>query len=86
MNRIAAAIGDGVVAVVGWPQAAGAIVYNAASVIRGGRIERTCRKHGVGFREEDARSIYDAVPGWGPSFSRTRERERRGRHVRSPRV
>ena len=31
----------GVVAVVGWPQAAGAVVYNAASVLRDGAIEQT---------------------------------------------
>lgn len=34
----------GIVAVVGWPQTAGAIVYNAASVLRDGRIEQTYRK------------------------------------------
>src|SRR3569623_3086477 len=34
----------GIVAVVGWPQAAGAVVYNAASVLRAGRVECTYRK------------------------------------------
>ena len=29
-------------------------------------VERTCRKNGVAFREEDARSIYETVPSWGP--------------------
>lgn len=29
-------------------------------------LERACRKHGVPFREEDARRIYEAVPTWGP--------------------
>jgi len=29
-------------------------------------LERTCRKHGLRFREEDGRAIYDAVPAWGP--------------------
>ena len=29
-------------------------------------VERTCRKNGVTFRDEDARSIYDTVPSWGP--------------------
>ncbi|MCI1708987.1 MAG: hypothetical protein LKM39_00110 [Chiayiivirga sp.] len=38
--RIAAAV-HGIVAVVGWPQAAGAVVYNAASVLRDGAIEQT---------------------------------------------
>ena len=34
----------GIVAVVGWPQAADAVVYNAASVLRDGAIEATYRK------------------------------------------
>ena len=29
-------------------------------------VERTCRKNGVTFRAEDARSIYETVPSWGP--------------------
>ena len=43
MTRIAAAC-RGITAVVGWPQAAGAVVYNAASVLRDGRVEATYRK------------------------------------------
>ena len=34
----------GIVAIVGHPQAAGSVVYNAASVLRNGGIEKTCRK------------------------------------------
>jgi len=34
----------GIVAVVGWPEAVGAVVYNAASVLRDGGIEATYRK------------------------------------------
>lgn len=34
----------GIVAVVGHPQAAGSVVYNAASLLRDGGIEKTCRK------------------------------------------
>lgn len=34
----------GIVAIVGHPQAAGSVVYNAASVLRDGGIEKTCRK------------------------------------------
>ena len=34
----------GIVAVVGWPEAAGAVVFNAASVLRDGAIEQTYRK------------------------------------------
>lgn len=29
-------------------------------------VERTCRKNGVIFHAEDARSIYETVPSWGP--------------------
>lgn len=29
-------------------------------------IERTCKKHGVTFRPEDATRIYEEVPTWGP--------------------
>src|SRR5262245_54513025 len=43
IGRIAQAT-TGIVAVVGWPQAAGAIVYNAASVLREGGIAHTYRK------------------------------------------
>ncbi|HEY2345300.1 MAG TPA: NAD+ synthase [Xanthomonadaceae bacterium] len=43
LARIAAST-HGIVAVVGHPEAAGAIVFNAASVIRDGRIEATYRK------------------------------------------
>jgi len=43
MHRIAAEC-RGITAVVGWPQAAGSVVYNAASVLRDGDIELTYRK------------------------------------------
>ena len=29
-------------------------------------LERTCKRNGVAFRDEDARTIYERVPGWGP--------------------
>lgn len=43
LERVAAAC-TGITAVVGWPQAAGAVVFNAASVLRDGAIEATYRK------------------------------------------
>ena len=43
MERVAATT-QGIVAVVGWPEAAGAVVFNAASVLRDGAIEHTYRK------------------------------------------
>ena len=29
-------------------------------------LERTCKRHGLAFREADGQAIYDAVPTWGP--------------------
>ncbi|SFL09359.1 haloacid dehalogenase type II [Falsiroseomonas stagni] len=29
-------------------------------------LERTCRKYGIQFREEDGQALYEAVPTWGP--------------------
>ncbi len=43
IGRLAAQT-HGIVAVVGWPESDGAVVYNAASVLRDGAIEATCRK------------------------------------------
>lgn len=43
LGRIARDV-RGIVAVVGWPQAQGEAVFNAASVLREGAIEATCRK------------------------------------------
>ena len=43
LQRIAAGV-HGIVAVVGWPETAGPVVFNAASVLRDGAIETTYRK------------------------------------------
>ncbi|HEU4813795.1 MAG TPA: NAD+ synthase [Xanthomonadaceae bacterium] len=43
MARLAAAA-TGITAIVGWPESIGPVVYNAASILRNGRIERTYRK------------------------------------------
>jgi NAD+ synthetase len=43
LHRIAAEC-EGITAVVGWPQSAGSVVYNAASVLRDGDIALTYRK------------------------------------------
>ncbi len=43
MARLAAAA-TGITAIVGWPESVGPIVYNAASILREGRIEQTYRK------------------------------------------
>ncbi len=43
LERIAASV-QGVTAVVGWPQSAGTVVYNAASVLQHGKVLHTYRK------------------------------------------
>ncbi|KGM56571.1 NAD synthetase [Lysobacter arseniciresistens ZS79] len=43
MERVAAAA-TGITAIVGWPESHGPVVYNAASILRDGRIEHTYRK------------------------------------------
>lgn len=56
----------GIVAVVGWPQAAGAVVYNAASVLRDGAIEQTCRKRELpNYAVFDERRWFDVDPDRG---------------------
>jgi len=58
-----AATVEGVVAVVGWPQAAGSVVYNAASVLRDGRIEQTYRKRELpNYAVFDERRYFDVDP------------------------
>ena len=58
-----AATVEGLVAVVGWPQAAGSVVYNAASVLRDGRIEATYRKRELpNYAVFDERRYFDVDP------------------------
>ena len=62
MDTIAADVHD-IVAVVGWPQAAGAVVYNAASVLRDGGIEQTYRKRELpNYAVFDERRYFDVDP------------------------
>ena len=62
LNDIAANV-QGIVAVVGWPQAAGAVVYNAASVLRDGTIEQTYRKRELpNYAVFDERRYFDVDP------------------------
>jgi NAD+ synthase/NAD+ synthase (glutamine-hydrolysing) len=56
----------GITAVVGWPQAAGAVVYNAASVLRDGVIEATCRKRELpNYAVFDERRYFEIDPDAG---------------------
>ena len=62
MARIAASA-TGIVAIVGWPQAAGAVVYNAASVLRDGGIAQTYRKRELpNYAVFDERRYFDVDP------------------------
>ena len=56
----------GIVAVVGWPQAAGSIVYNAASVLRDGKVAVTYRKRELpNYAVFDERRYFDVDPDGG---------------------
>ncbi len=58
-----AAATNGIVAVVGWPQAAGAVVYNAASVLRDGQVEQTYRKRELpNYAVFDERRYFEVDP------------------------
>ena len=54
---------SGIVAVVGWPQAAGSVVYNTASVLRDGGIQSTYRKRELpNYAVFDERRYFDVDP------------------------
>ena len=56
----------GIVAVVGWPQAAGSVLYNAASVLRDGRVEATYRKRELpNYAVFDERRYFEVDPDGG---------------------
>ena len=62
IQRIAQAA-IGIIAIVGWPQAAGAVVYNAASVLRDGAIAQTYRKRELpNYAVFDERRYFDVDP------------------------
>ena len=66
LQRIAEGV-HGIVAVVGWPQAAGAVVYNAASVLRDGGVAQTYRKRELpNYAVFDERRYFDVDPDGEP--------------------
>jgi NAD+ synthetase len=66
IRRIAQGV-QGIVAVVGWPQAAGAVVYNAASVLRDGAVAQTYRKRELpNYAVFDERRYFDVDPDGEP--------------------
>jgi NAD+ synthetase len=65
VREIAAAC-TGITAVVGWPEAVGAVVYNAASVLRNGGIELTYRKRELpNYAVFDERRYFSVDPDGG---------------------
>ncbi|MEO8365370.1 MAG: NAD+ synthase [Pseudoxanthomonas sp.] len=65
LQRIATTT-QGIVAVVGWPQSAGSVVYNAASVLRDGSVETTYRKRELpNYAVFDERRYFDMDPDGG---------------------
>ncbi|HQV71741.1 MAG TPA: NAD+ synthase [Dokdonella sp.] len=65
MQALAADV-HGIVAMVGWPQSAGAIVYNAVSVLRGGHFEATYRKRELpNYAVFDERRYFEVDPDGG---------------------
>ena len=62
-----AAHARGIVAVVGWPESAGSVLYNAASVLRDGRVEATYRKRELpNYNVFDERRYFHVDPDGGP--------------------
>ena len=65
LQDIAAGV-QGIVAMVGWPQSAGSVVYNAVSVLRDGGIEVTYRKRELpNYAVFDERRYFDVDPDGG---------------------
>ncbi|GAB2493936.1 NAD+ synthase [Pseudoxanthomonas sangjuensis] len=66
LERIAAAA-RGIVAVVGWPESAGSVLYNSASVLRDGRVAATYRKRELpNYNVFDERRYFHVDPDGGP--------------------
>lgn len=64
--REVAKAATGIVAVVGWPQSAGSVLYNAASVLRNGEIEATYRKRELpNYNVFDERRYFHVDPDGG---------------------
>jgi NAD+ synthase (glutamine-hydrolysing) len=65
LQRLAASV-DGIVALVGWPQSAGSIVYNAVSVLRDRAVEATYRKRELpNYAVFDERRYFEVDPDGG---------------------
>ncbi|WP_288729157.1 NAD+ synthase [uncultured Pseudoxanthomonas sp.] len=66
LAQVAQAATGGITAVVGWPESAGSVLYNAASVLRDGRIEATYRKRELpNYNVFDERRYFHVDPDGG---------------------
>src|SRR5690606_5677652 len=66
MREVVARAARGIVAVVGWPESAGSVLYNSASVLRDGRIEATYRKRELPNHDVfDERRYFQVDPDGG---------------------
>ncbi len=64
--REVAKAADGIVAVVGWPESVGSILYNSASVLREGKVETTYRKRELpNYNVFDERRYFHVDPDGG---------------------
>ena len=66
LHAVAKAATGGITVVVGWPESAGSILYNAASVLREGRVEATYRKRELpNYNVFDERRYFHVDPDGG---------------------
>lgn len=67
MEQVARAVSGGITAVVGWPESAGSILYNAACVLRDGQIIANYRKRELpNYNVFDERRYFHVDPDGGP--------------------
>jgi len=67
MEQVARAVSGGITAVVGWPESAGSILYNAACVLRDGQIIGNYRKRELpNYNVFDERRYFHVDPDGGP--------------------
>ena len=64
--KLVAGAARGIVAVVGWPESAGSVLYNSASVLRDGVVEKTYRKRELpNYNVFDERRYFSVDPDGG---------------------
>ena len=64
--KLVSSAARGIVAVVGWPESAGSVLYNSASVLRDGKLETTYRKRELpNYNVFDERRYFTVDPDGG---------------------